>query len=69
MTQLQRIVTVIYCCDGELEIYRKTHSFNINSSGDMVIPESFKEGKTIVALCAGEVDIINSIGNKLTVDF
>ncbi len=35
----------------------------------MVIPESFKEGKTIVALCAGEVDIINSIGNKLTVDF
>ncbi len=69
MCEAQRKVTVIYCCDGELELYRKTRNFNLNTYGDMIIPQEFKRGKTIVALCEGEVDIINSIGDKLTPHF
>jgi hypothetical protein len=31
----------------------------------MIIPNHFKVGKTIVAMCDGEVDIINTVGDKL----
>lgn len=65
MGEAKRKVTVIYCCDDDLAIYRKTQHFHLNSYGDMIIPQDFKRGKTIVALCEGEIDIINSIGDKL----
>ena len=65
MSEAKRKVTVIYCCDDDLAMYRKTQSFNLNAYGDMFIPQDFKRGKTIVAVCEGEVDIINSVGDKL----
>jgi uncharacterized protein (TIGR02922 family) len=69
MCENTRKVTVIYCCDGELELFRTTQSFNLNEYGDMIIPESFKRGKTIVAVCEGEVEIINSIGDRLVAEY
>jgi len=69
MSEAKRKVTVIYCCDDELEMYRKTQSFNINAYGDMIIPQDFKRGKTIVAVCEGEVDVINSVGDKLVKEY
>jgi len=65
MCEAKRKVTVIYCCDNELTMYRKTQSFNINAYGDMIIPQEFKRGKTIVAVCEGDIDVINSVGDKL----
>ncbi len=65
MGEAKRKVTVIYCCDDDLAIYRKTQNFHLNAYGDMIIPQEFKRGKTIVAVCDGEIDIINSIGDKL----
>ena len=65
MSEAKRKVTVIYCCYDDLAMYRKTQSFNLNAYGDMIIPQDFKRGKTIVAVCEGEVDIINSVGDKL----
>ena len=65
MSKAKRKVTVIYCCDDDLAMYRKTQNFNLNAYGDLIIPQDFKRGKTIVALCEGEVDIINSVGDKL----
>jgi len=69
MCETKRKVTVIYCCDGELELYRKTQSFNLNEYGDMIIPQDFKRGKTIVAVCEGEVEILNSIGDRLVAQY
>lgn len=69
MSEAKRKVTVIYCCDDDLAMYRKTQSFSLNDYGDMIIPQDFKRGKTIVAVCAGEVDIINSVGDKLIGEF
>ena len=69
MTDATRKVTVIYCCDDDLALYRKTQSFNLNAYGDMVIPHDFKRGKTIVAVCEGEVDVINSVGDKLVQEY
>ncbi|MBU2869224.1 TIGR02922 family protein [Colwellia sp. E2M01] len=69
MEQTKRIVTVIYCCDNDLMIYRKTQSFNLNDYGDMIIPQHFKRGKTIVAVCAGEINVLNSVGDKLIAEY
>jgi len=69
MCEAKRKVTVIYCCDNELALYRKTQSFNINPYGDMIIPQEFKRGKTIVAVCEGDIDIINSVGDKLVTEY
>lgn len=69
MGEAKRKVTVIYCCDDDLAIYRKTQSFNLNAYGDMIIPQDFKRGKTIVAMCDGDIDIINSVGDKLVDEY
>ena len=69
MHEAKRKVTVIYCCDNDLALYRKTQSFNLNDYGDMIIPQDFKRGKTIVAVCEGEIDVINSIGDKLVAEY
>ena len=69
MSQATRTVTVIYCCDGQLELFRETQSFNLNAYGDMIIPERYKRGKTIVAVCEGEVEILNSIGDRLIAEY
>ena len=69
MCEAKRKVTVIYCCDDDLALYRKTQSFNLNAYGDMIIPLDFKRGKTIVAVCDGEIDVINSVGDKLVAEY
>lgn len=65
----QRKVTVIYSCDDDLSLYRKTQTFKLDYQGEMVIPQDFKVGKTIVALCAGDVDVINSVGDRLVAGY
>jgi uncharacterized protein (TIGR02922 family) len=69
MCEANRKITVIYCCDDELELYRETMDVNNNAYGDMVIPKDFRSGKTIVAVCEGEINILNSIDNKLVANF
>ena len=69
MGEAKRKVTIIYCCDNDLAMYRKTEVFNLNAYGDMIIPQDFKRGKTIVAVCDGEIDIINSVGNRVIEEY
>jgi uncharacterized protein (TIGR02922 family) len=69
MCETKRTVTVIYCCDKDLSMYRKTQSFKLNAYGDMIIPQDFKRGKTIVAVCEGEIDVINSVDDKLVKEY
>ena len=69
MSEANRKITVIYCCDNKLELYRETMDVNDNSYGDMVIPKDFRAGKTIVAVCEGEINILNSVDNKLVANF
>ncbi|WP_019026342.1 TIGR02922 family protein [Colwellia piezophila] len=65
MSETARKVTVIYCCDNDIAMYTKTQTFKLNAYGDMIIPQDFKRGKTIVALCEGEINFINTVGDKL----
>lgn len=61
----ERKVTVIYYSDNSLELLHEVETFLQNEQGRVIIPESFKEDKSIIAVCDGEVDIINKIGDRI----
>jgi uncharacterized protein (TIGR02922 family) len=65
MSTLQRKVTIIYYSDGDLELHHKVKIFEQNEDGRVVIPPAFKEGKSIIAVCEGEIEILNKIGERI----
>lgn len=70
MTKVQRTVTIIYYKDEGLELHHKVKAFSQNEDGRVIIPQSFKEGKSIIAVCDGEVEILNKVGDRiLSVDY
>ena len=71
MTKMtRRKVTIIYYSDSSLELHHQVESFPQNEHGRVIIPESFKQGKSIIAVCDGEIDILNKAGDRiLPVDF
>jgi uncharacterized protein (TIGR02922 family) len=65
MSTLKRKVTIIYYSDEGLELHHKVKIFEQNDDGRVVIPPAFKEGKSIIAVCDGEVEILNKIGDRI----
>jgi len=63
-TSLRR-VTIIYYSDDGLELHHEFKTFEQNDDGRVVIPKVFKEGKSIIAVCDGEVEILNKIGDRI----
>jgi uncharacterized protein (TIGR02922 family) len=63
--RLQRKVTIIYYCDDGLELHHKVKNFEQNEEGRVVIPQAFKEGKSIIAVCDGEIEILNRVGDRI----
>ncbi|MDP7592608.1 MAG: TIGR02922 family protein [Litorilituus sp.] len=70
MSRRQRKVTIIYYQDDGLELHHKVRTFEQNIEGRVIIPPEFKEGKSIIAVCDGEVEVLNKIGDRiLSVDY
>jgi len=71
MVEVQRrTVTVIYYREGSLELVHEVLEFEENVNGRVIIPELYKEHKSIIAVCNGKVDILNKVGDRiLSVDF
>ncbi|MFT5298418.1 MAG: hypothetical protein ACI9YH_004466 [Colwellia sp.] len=66
MTDYQeKLVTVIYYRDTSLELLHKIQSFLQCPKGRVVIPETFRRGKSIIAVCEGEINIMNKIGDRI----
>lgn len=63
-----RKVTVIYYSDLSLELLHKVHEFPQSDSGRVIISDEFREGKSIVAVCDGEVDVLNKVGDRIIAD-
>ena len=59
-----RKVTIIYYSDLSLELMHVIESFPQNENGRVILPMDFKANKSIVAVCDGEVSILNKIGDK-----
>lgn len=58
-------VTVIYYQNESLELLHEVKTFPKNQQGRVVIPEVFKEGKSIIAVCQGEIKILNKVGDRI----
>jgi len=65
MTVLQRKVTIIYYQNDGLELHHKVKIFDQNSEGRVIIPQDFKKDKSIIAVCDGEVEILNKVGDRI----
>jgi uncharacterized protein (TIGR02922 family) len=59
------IITIIYYCDSELELKHQVCEVEKSEIGRVVIPEELKKNKTIVAVCNGDVEIINKLGERI----
>lgn len=60
-----RTVTIIYYIEDSLELMHFVGQFAENASGRVIIPEQFKEDKSIVAVCDGEITILNKVGDRI----
>ena len=58
-------VTVMYYLNGSLELQHETLSLEVSTSGRAVLDQDFKRGKSILAVYAGEVDVLNKMGDRL----
>jgi uncharacterized protein (TIGR02922 family) len=62
---LIRKVTIIYYSDLSLELMHEAACFPQNDNGRVVISDEFKKGKSIIAVCDGEVSILNKVGDRV----
>jgi uncharacterized protein (TIGR02922 family) len=61
----EQLVTILYYSDISLELMHAVLRLPQNQKGRVVIPDSFKTDKSIVAVCEGEVFILNKIGDRV----
>ena len=60
-----KVVTIIYYCDSSLELKHQVLTLTQNASGRVIISDKFKKNKSIVAVCDGEINILNKIGDRI----
>lgn len=60
-----RVVTIIYYSDISLELMHEVQTLPQNKNGRVIIPDQFKVDKSIIAVCEGEVNILNKIGDRV----
>jgi len=58
-------VTIIYYGDNSLELHHEIKKYPKNGAGRVIIPQEFKEDKSIIAVCLGEITIINKVGDRV----
>ncbi len=58
-------VTIIYYGEESLELKHGVESFPQLKNGRVVIPESYKQDKSIIAVCEGRVNILNKFGERI----
>ena len=58
-------VTIIYYEDHSLELMHDIKSYTKNATGRVIIPAPYKEGKSIIAVCLGEITIMNKVGDRI----
>jgi len=65
MNKVLTTVTIIYYNENCLELKHEVKSYPKNNTGRLIIPAEFKEDKSILAVCLGEISIINKIGDRI----
>lgn len=65
MSKQSELVTVIYYCEKSVELFRHVGRFCFKENGRIEFPLEFKQGKSIVAVCRGDIDIMNKVGDRI----
>lgn len=60
-------ITVIYYSDVSLELHHSVIEVT-ERDGRVIVPAEFKVGKNIVAICKGNVEILNKLGERILPD-
>ncbi|GLX76874.1 TIGR02922 family protein [Thalassotalea insulae] len=65
MPTTKTTVTILYYKDDSLILEHETKSYPKNENGRIIIPPEFKQGKSILAVCLGEITIVNKFGDRI----
>lgn len=60
----QQQVTIIYHCELTHVLKQQVCTFMKNTRSRVIIPQSFKRDKDILAVIAGEVEVLNLLGER-----
>jgi uncharacterized protein (TIGR02922 family) len=58
-------ITVIYFQNDSLELQHQTLTTEYDQKGRAILSASFKQNKSIVAVCKGNVELLNKIGDRV----
>jgi uncharacterized protein (TIGR02922 family) len=58
-------ITIIFYGKHSLELKYVVERFPQLKDGRVIIPESYKQDKSIIAVCEGHVNILNSFGERI----
>jgi len=61
----KELVTIIYYCDSSVELKHQTCLLEKSESGRVVISKELKQGKSIIAVCKGDIEILNKTGDRI----
>ncbi len=66
MLQSQSILaTLFFYQDSDITLHHETHTLELSPAGRAIIPAALKEGRSIIAVCEGEVEVLNKMGDRL----
>lgn len=65
---MSKVVTVIYYAEASLELHAISKKFDVSEHGRVIIPDDFKVGKSIIAVCEGNINILNKVGDRITAE-
>lgn len=61
-----RLVTIVYYDSSSLALkHHATHFEQHDESSRIIIPQEYKEDKIIIAVCDGEINILNRLGDRI----
>lgn len=66
LNTLLKEVTIIYYNDHSMELMHEVKNFPQNGEGRVCIPQEYKEGKSILVICEGAINILNKFGERIT---
>ena len=61
--------TIIYSCNNSIEISYEVLHISAEVGKRVIIPDDFKKDKIIIAVCEGEVTVLNTLGERICADY
>lgn len=65
MSVNQSVFTILYLENNSVAVKHQICKLETAKSGRVIIPTAIKEGKSILAVCHGAVNVINKHGDRL----